>query len=37
MEVDGFGNFFFADDANVPSLLALPFNGYEYAPSRALG
>tara|TARA_B110000208_G_scaffold173211_1_gene216830 strand:- start:177 stop:1781 length:1605 start_codon:yes stop_codon:yes gene_type:complete len=28
MEVDGFGNFFFADDANVPSLLALPFFGY---------
>lgn len=28
MEVDGFGNFFFGDDANVPSLLALPFIGY---------
>ena len=28
MEVDGFGNFFFGDDANVPSLLALPFYGY---------
>ena len=24
MEVDGFGNFFFADDANPPSLLSLP-------------
>ena len=31
MEVDGFGNFFFGDDANVPSLLALPFNGYIHA------
>jgi len=28
MEVDGFGNYFFGDDANVPSLLALPFYGY---------
>eukprot|EP00038_Savillea_parva_P009771 m.185743 g.185743 ORF g.185743 m.185743 type:complete len:651 (+) comp16548_c0_seq1:100-2052(+) len=28
MEVDGFGNYFFADDANVPSLIALPFFGY---------
>ena len=28
MEVDGYGNYFFADDANVPSLLALPFIGY---------
>lgn len=28
MEVDGYGNFFFGDDANVPSLLALPFYGY---------
>merc|ERR1712232_829970 len=28
MEVDGFGNFFFGDDANVPSLLGLPFIGY---------
>eukprot|EP01048_Picozoa_sp_COSAG05_P016192 COSAG05_NODE_2053_length_3635_cov_2.811086_3_plen_118_part_00 len=27
-QVDGFGNYFFGDDANVPSLLALPFNGY---------
>jgi len=28
MEVDGFGNAFFADDANVPSLLSLPYLGY---------
>jgi len=28
MEVDGYGNFFFGDDANVPSLLALPWFGY---------
>jgi meiotically up-regulated gene 157 (Mug157) protein len=27
-KVDGFGNYFFGDDANVPSLLALPFFGY---------
>eukprot|EP01047_Picozoa_sp_COSAG01_P015617 COSAG01_NODE_783_length_13630_cov_5.556459_15_plen_139_part_00 len=25
------GNFFFGDDANVPSLLALPFYGYVHA------
>ena len=28
MEVDGYGNHFFGDDANVPSLLALPYVGY---------
>jgi len=28
MEVDGFGNYFFGDDANVPSLLAMPFYGF---------
>ena len=28
MEVDGYGNTFFADDANVPSLLSLPYLGY---------
>ena len=27
MEVDGFGNHFFGDDANVPSLVSLPFLG----------
>jgi meiotically up-regulated gene 157 (Mug157) protein len=27
-EVDGYGNFFFADDANIPGLLSLPFLGY---------
>eukprot|EP00940_MAST-03C_sp_MAST-3C-sp2_P002414 g2414.t1 len=27
-EVDGFGNYFFGDDANVPSLLSLPYLGY---------
>ncbi len=27
-EVDGFGNALFADDANAPSLLALPYLGY---------
>lgn len=27
-EVDGFGNAVFMDDANVPSLLSLPYLGY---------
>mmetsp|Transcript_27982 Transcript_27982/g.54403 ORF Transcript_27982/g.54403 Transcript_27982/m.54403 type:complete len:438 (+) Transcript_27982:1-1314(+) len=27
-EVDGYGNAYFADDANVPSLLSLPYLGY---------
>ena len=27
-EVDGFGNALFSDDANVPSLLSLPYLGY---------
>ena len=27
-EVDGFGNAYFMDDANLPSLLALPYFGY---------
>eukprot|EP01079_Euglenida_sp_SAG-EU17-18_P007205 gene7205-173_t len=28
MEVDGYGNFFFGDDPNVPSLLGLPLTGF---------
>ncbi|KJE97157.1 twin-arginine translocation pathway signal [Capsaspora owczarzaki ATCC 30864] len=27
-EVDGFGNYLFMDDANIPSLLSLPYLGY---------
>jgi len=27
-EVDGFGSFYFMDDANIPSLLSLPYLGY---------
>jgi uncharacterized protein len=27
-ETDGFGNAYFMDDANVPSLLSLPYLGY---------
>lgn len=27
-EVDGYGNYYFADDANIPSLLSLPYLGY---------
>ena len=27
-EVDGFGNMYYADDANIPSLLSLPYLGY---------
>eukprot|EP00002_Diphylleia_rotans_P011502 TRINITY_DN2272_c0_g11_i1.p1 TRINITY_DN2272_c0_g11~~TRINITY_DN2272_c0_g11_i1.p1 ORF type:complete len:514 (-),score=105.33 TRINITY_DN2272_c0_g11_i1:227-1768(-) len=27
-EVDGFGSYYFADDANIPSLLSLPYLGY---------
>ena len=26
-EVDGFGNAYFMDDANIPSLLAMPYLG----------
>ena len=29
-EVDGFGNYFLMDDANVPSLLSIPYLGYDY-------
>jgi meiotically up-regulated gene 157 (Mug157) protein len=29
-EVDGFGNYFLMDDANVPSLLSIPYLGYSY-------
>merc|ERR1712232_1503894 len=32
-EVDGLGNAYFADDANVPSLLSLPYLGYTTANS----
>ena len=27
-EVDGYGNMYYADDANIPSLLSLPYLGY---------
>ena len=27
-EVDGFGSAYFMDDANIPSLLSLPYLGY---------
>lgn len=33
-EVDGFGNYYMMDDANVPSLLALPYLGYCSAKDR---
>jgi meiotically up-regulated gene 157 (Mug157) protein len=28
LQIDGFGNAYFMDDANIPSLLALPYFGY---------
>jgi len=31
-EVDGLGNYFLMDDANVPSLMSLPYLGYKYDP-----
>jgi len=31
-EVDGLGNHAFLDDANVPSLLSIPYLGYKYDP-----
>jgi uncharacterized protein len=40
-EVDGFGNFMFMDDANIPGLLSLPYYGFTsvadplYAATRA--
>ena len=30
-EVDGYGNMYYADDANIPSLLSLPYLGYTKA------
>ena len=35
-EVDGLGNFLLEDDANVPSLLSIPYFGYDrkYLPIR---
>ena len=35
-EVDGFGNHLFMDDANVPSLLSLPYLGYVSAGMAAV-
>ena len=32
--VDGFGNFIFADDANLPSLLSMPYIGYVSASDK---
>lgn len=31
-EVDGLGNFALMDDANVPSLMSIPYIGYKYDP-----
>jgi uncharacterized protein len=31
-EVDGLGNFLLMDDANVPSLMSIPYLGYDYDP-----
>lgn len=33
-ETDGFGSFLLMDDANIPSLLALPYLGYTYRRVR---
>jgi len=32
-EVDGLGNYLLMDDANVPSLLSIPYLGYDYDPT----
>jgi len=31
-EVDGFGNYLLMDDANVPSLMSIPYLGWKYDP-----
>lgn len=31
-EVDGYGNYFLMDDANIPSLMSIPYLDYKYDP-----